>query len=96
MIASNKLPASEAQGRDNTFYQDVWTPLTTRVKFVYTSDKHKSSEVFPYTTGQLAKAIHFLVEHIHLLKAMEDLDSVEVPGYEEAQLLAWNKDEAHK
>ena len=51
VIASNKLPASEAHARDSTFYHDIWSPLTTRVKFVYTSEKHESTEVFPYTTG---------------------------------------------
>jgi len=51
IVGSNKLPASEAQAKDSSFYQDVWTPLTTRVKFLYLSEKHKSSEKFPYTTG---------------------------------------------
>ena len=50
IVASNKLPASEAQGKDESFKNDVWGPLCTRVKFVYTTEKHKSKEVFPYST----------------------------------------------
>ena len=79
VVASNKLPASEAQGKDEEFKQDVWGPLCTRVKFAYTSTAHKSSEVFPYSTAQLANAIKFLSDRMHILTEMDELDNTEVP-----------------
>ena len=71
VVASNRMPASEAQGSDETFKNDIWGPLCTRVKFVYTSSAHKSSEVFPYSTVQLANAIKYLSERMNILKEME-------------------------
>ena len=96
VIASNKLPASEAQAKDSSFHQDVWTPLTTRVKFVYTGEKHDCNEDFPYTTGQLAKAIGFLVEHEEILKKMEKIDNIDAPTTNEESLLAWSNAETTK
>ena len=51
VVASNKLPAKEAHARDNSFQNDIWSPICTRVKFVYTTVPHLSSEDFPYNTA---------------------------------------------
>lgn len=91
VIASNKLPASEAQARDEAFNQDVWTPLTTRVEFIYMSKKHKGSEIFPYTKGQLAKALHYLQGNMYLVDQLQELDLTEVPVLNAQELLDWNR-----
>ena len=96
VVASNKLPASEAQGSDETFRNDIWAPLCTRVKFVYTSFAHKSSEIFPYCTAQLANAIKYLSERMNILKEMEELDSVEPEHMPEEELLGWSKENTKK
>ena len=79
VIASNKLPASEAQARDEAFNQDIWHPLTTRVEFVYMTYKHKSEEAFPYEQGHLAKALHYLGRDMSLVGQMDGLDMTELP-----------------
>jgi hypothetical protein len=63
VVASNKLPGTEAQARDETFNQDIWGPIVSRVDFVYMTTKHEEKEVFPYTTVQLARALLFLTKN---------------------------------
>ena len=57
---------------------------------------HKSSEKFPYTTGQLAKAISFLAKNQHLVAAMQEIDAVEAPNVNEEELLEWNRTETDR
>ena len=40
IVASNKLPGTEAQARDVEFNQDIWAPIVTRVHFIYMTEKH--------------------------------------------------------
>lgn len=79
VVASNKLPGTEAQARDETFNQDIWGPIVSRVDFVYMTMKHDEKEVFPYTTVQLARALLFLTNNEDLISKMEELDNSIIP-----------------
>ena len=50
IIATNKLPASEAQGRDK-WNKNIWEPITKRVDISSLTDSHNESVEFPYTSG---------------------------------------------
>lgn len=91
VIASNTLPASEAAGRETQFRQDVWQPLTTRVRFVYMTEQHSSDMEFPYSRIQLANALLWLAEHMHSLKEIRELDTEMVPDLCWEELLQWQK-----
>ena len=67
VISSNELPGTEAQARDQSFNQDVWAPIVSRVNFVYMTVKHDEKEEFPYTKVQLARALCFLLENRDLV-----------------------------
>ena len=70
VISSNDLPGTEAQARDQSFNQDVWAPIVSRVNFVYMTVKHDERETFPYTKVQLVCALFFLIENKDLVRQM--------------------------
>ena len=51
LISTNGLPATEEQGRDKNFQDDVWYPLCTRIDFTRMLHKHHASEEFPTQTS---------------------------------------------
>ena len=81
VIASNDLPASEAQGRDTQFQKDVWQPLCSRVDFSYMLHTHEDQD-FPYTANQLAHALCLISRYPnHLCAHMKQFDNLAVPDF---------------
>ena len=70
VVASNALPASEAQGRDETFNGDIWKPLCSRVDFTGMTKSYHHRTDFPYTESQLAHALQFLCDHTEICEAL--------------------------
>ena len=81
IIATNQLPATEAQARDK-WNKNIWRPITARVDISSISDSHGDSEKFPYTSGQLAQALHLLSRYPELCTEMEEIDEEEAPDEE--------------
>ena len=87
VIASNELPASEAQGRDTQFQKDVWQPLCTRVDFSYMLHTHEDQE-FPYTANQLAHALWLISRHSDCLcEHMKKFDNLAVPDFNDCSAM---------
>ena len=50
VIATNALPATEAQGRDE-WNKNLWKPMLSRVEISSLSHSHEDGTRFPYTVG---------------------------------------------
>ena len=77
LISTNGLPATEEQGRDTDFQNDVWYPLCTRIDFTRMLHKYSSKEEFPYSDKQLACALGLLCRYPQqLCKDLEEVDNI--------------------
>lgn len=83
VVASNALPASEAQGRDQQFHADIWQPIVSRTAFAAMTTTHKPDEVFPYTEQQLAHALMYLCENPEICDELKSEEVNTVPEFKD-------------